>query len=343
MNNSRILFVFLLLLLISLQAAPAIAADSPGDTANQLIQLINQLRTDHELNALNPHPILMKIAQQQADYNAFIGASSHLDAQGLRPFQRALLAGYPVAGDLNLGGFYSENILNVPGFSARQVIDAWLGDELHANTMLSEYRTDIGVGVAVSGDTIYYVIDTALYSRWPVTPPAIQVNDPTAVAALLSPVVKQTPGPDGLIHHQVNTGETLWTISAAYGLTVEQLASQNQLDPQRYLQIGQALAIQPPATAQTADQPMTSNQEAAFSGASPSTPTPDQQAPRRPTVTPMPVSALLAQSASAVPTETASLKESVFSRPPSPKALLILAAALVLLAVILASGRSRNR
>ncbi len=27
-------------------------------------------------------------------------------------------------------------------------------------------------------------LDTALYSRWPVTPPAIQVNDPTAVAAL---------------------------------------------------------------------------------------------------------------------------------------------------------------
>ena len=40
-------------------------------------------------------------------------------------------------------------------------ISMWLGDDEHTDTMLSEYRSDIGVAVVVS-DQIYIVLETAL-------------------------------------------------------------------------------------------------------------------------------------------------------------------------------------
>jgi len=40
-------------------------------------------------------------------------------------------------------------------------ISRWLGDDEHTDTMLSEYRSDIGVAVAVS-DQIDIVLESAL-------------------------------------------------------------------------------------------------------------------------------------------------------------------------------------
>ena len=49
----------------------------------------------------------------------------------------------------------------------------------------------------------------------------------------------------GRLHHQVKSGDSLWTIAQRYGLGVEQLSQMNQLDPQGYLQPGQRLRITP--------------------------------------------------------------------------------------------------
>ena len=296
-------------------------AKSAGKLVQELILAVNQLRERNGLNALNAHPILMSIAQNQANYNATIENSTHLSADGLRPFQRALAAGYPIAGDLDQGGFYSENIIQGAGVSAQDVVNAWMGDELHMNTMLSEYRTDLGVGVAYNGDTAYFVLDTALYSRWPVTPPPVNSIENPPSAPRLAPVNASTPEKDGSIIHKVHSGETLWTIAAAYGLSVEDLIRINQRDPQRFIQPDELLTIR-------LAQPLSSTPDQATD--TPSERTPSLTRTLRPTQSPEP-------SPEVISTQQESQKES-----PSPLVWVVLLGTLITLGVVLILGFMRK-
>jgi len=47
---------------------------------------------------------------------------------------------------------------------AEDAISMWLSHDEHTNTMLSEYRSDIGVAVAFS-DQIYIVLETAFRTQ----------------------------------------------------------------------------------------------------------------------------------------------------------------------------------
>lgn len=228
---------------------------SSGDLANELMAAVNELRAAQGLNTLNAHPILVQLAQAQASYMASIGATTHLSADGRRPFQRALAAGYPVAGDLSQGGFYSENIQSGSGLTPQDVVNIWMGDEPHQNTMLSVNRSDMGAGVAVSDGFLYFVLDTALASSAPVENLLATIGGPTEIAAFLAPVVANTPGPDGAILHTVREGETLWTIAAAYGLTVEQLTRINLLNPGYFIFPGERLVIQAGVTPTPSPRP----------------------------------------------------------------------------------------
>ncbi len=52
--------------------------------------------------------------------------------------------------------------------------------------------------------------------------------------------------------HIVKTGDTAWGIALAYGLTLDQLVTFNNMDPNVLLQIGQELSIRPPTETPTA-------------------------------------------------------------------------------------------
>src|SRR5205823_1348766 len=99
--------------------------------------------------------------QTHAEYMAAIRTVTHYDAGGLRPYQRGLAAGYPLAGDLSLGGFYSENIMAGNNLSVQEAVTAWQGDTPHLLTMLAPGLQEIGAGVALVGGYVYYVIDCA--------------------------------------------------------------------------------------------------------------------------------------------------------------------------------------
>ena len=103
----------------------------------------------------------MSTAQAQADYMAAIGSVTHSGPGGIQLTQRLLNAGYPLAGDILLGGFRAENITG-GNIIAAQAVQGWTGDALHLNTMLSPDLTEIGAGVARAGDRYYMVIDCAL-------------------------------------------------------------------------------------------------------------------------------------------------------------------------------------
>src|SRR5258708_18682284 len=78
---------------------------------SQLIDAVNGLRLAYGLPALTVHPILMQTAQTQADYMAATGQVTHSRPGGITYTQQLLSLGFPLSGDLSLGGFRAENIM----------------------------------------------------------------------------------------------------------------------------------------------------------------------------------------------------------------------------------------
>ncbi len=236
----------MLALIFSTFSLPQIAragstAHAPSfSTAAELIAAVNALRATYGLAPYQTNSILMSIAQTQADYLLSAGVMSHADAAGRLPFQRALAAGYLVAGDLSLGGFFSENITGGIGQTAEEAVEAWMGDDPHKNTMLSGTLQDVGAGVGVSGNTYYYVLDCGLSTGGtPVvyTPPSAPSNRKTPT------MVPNTPNADGSIVHVVQSGDTTLAIAIAYGISWTELLKLNNLTEKSIIYPGDEIII----------------------------------------------------------------------------------------------------
>ena len=154
--------------------------------------------------------------------------------------QQMLSMGYPLWGDLSQDGYRSENWTMAE--TVEQVITSWLGDEEHTNTMLSPNRSDIGAAVVVSNQA-YVVLETALKtpsSQHQSTAYDILTGIPmtqTLCAGFSSgdisnysvPVVVSTARPDGDVIHEVQYGQTLWSIAVQYNTTIDELKRLNGL------------------------------------------------------------------------------------------------------------------
>lgn len=211
-----------------------------------LIAEVNALRAANGLPELIPDPILMSVSQAHADYMASTGSVTHYSADGSRPFQRSLAAGYPVAGDLNLGGFHSENIIAGTDMTPAQAVSWWTGDDPHLNTMLSPQYVDIGAGISIVGNKIYYVIDTARKSGSAVpayTPQVVNGTPGVNLNPLVSTIFPSTPASDGSVIHLVRPGETLWLIAITYGVKIDEILSLNNLPKDSLIYPKQELII----------------------------------------------------------------------------------------------------
>jgi len=186
----------------------------------------------------------MSIAQVQAEYNLSIGTITHTSSDGLRPFQRALQAGYAVAGDISLGGFFSENITAGVGMTADEAVQQWSEDDPHLNTMISTNLQDIGAGVAVSGNTYYFVIDCGLSTGGT---PAVFTPPPSYNPPQV-PVVPNTPNADGSITYTVKGGDTLLGIAITYNITLDNLLALNGLTTKSIIYTGQVIILRPAYT-----------------------------------------------------------------------------------------------
>ena len=223
-------------------STPMPSVPSPVD----IINAVNDLRTQRGLIPLIVNDVLMQVAASQANaLAASEGAIGHERPCGMTLGQELLVMGFPLWGDLSMDGYRSENWGTAR--TAEDAISMWLGDDLHANTMLSEYRSDIGAAVAVS-DQIYVVLETALS-----TPNRLHQNTaydiltsiPITQAACMGwttqsagyidlsqysiPVAMSTARPDGDVVHEVKYGQTLWSIAIEYGTTIEQIKRLNNL------------------------------------------------------------------------------------------------------------------
>jgi uncharacterized protein YkwD len=234
------LFIAFILVTITLPALPAdTLANSPSsressDHAFDLVNAVNVLRASNGLAAYGVNSILMYTAQNQAEFMATNGIVTHAGPGGVGLTDRLLAAGYPLAGDLSLGGFRAENITSgSEGMSAQSAVDHWSGDALHLDTMLSPNLTEIGAGVSIANGRVYYVIDAAL----PNTGQAPQgmtsvVSGGSSIPgneAPISVVVMSTPNQNGEVTHEVQPGQTLWRIAIEYDVKIDDIKKLNDL------------------------------------------------------------------------------------------------------------------
>jgi LysM repeat protein len=149
-----------------------------------------------------------------------------------------------------MGGFYSENITAGSNKSVQDAVKSWQGDAPHLNTMLSPDLTEIGVGVVLVGDYVYYVVDCArpTKSRQPqeLTPSvgSSPAGGPTvAVPIPIKTLVPSTPLADGKVIHIVKPGETLWLIAISYKVKIIDLRKWNNLSDTEDIYPGNKLFI----------------------------------------------------------------------------------------------------
>jgi LysM repeat protein len=225
-------------------------------TSYDLVGAVNALRASNGLAPYNVNSILMKIAQDQANYLASTGgAYGHIGLGGTLPYQRALNAGYAVAGALP-PGLFSENW--VQASSVQTVIKFWQGDAAHRIALYSTDLYDIGGGVASGGGMTYYVIDTGASTGSKPLSASNSTGGATTVVVNGTPVSQEqmipmaivsTPNQAGEVYHIVQQGQTLWQIAIAYKVKINDIKQLNpSVGPDNVIQAGQKLLIMHAAT-----------------------------------------------------------------------------------------------
>lgn len=230
-----IFVIFSLFLGVSTTHAEESSQRRFAGTPYDLINAVNALRASYGLAPYSISPILMAIAQSHADYMAATATVSHTGLGGSSVTERLLAAGYPLAGDLSLGGFRSENITSgTESKSAQDAVNGWTGDAPHLTTMISSALTEIGAGVSINAGRVYYVIDCALPTTNGLPQPAAATavsGLPTAApgGGVIIPVVLSTPNVDGDVIHEVKAGQSLWQIAISYETKIEGIKQLNNL------------------------------------------------------------------------------------------------------------------
>jgi LysM repeat protein len=285
MRKFALPFLVLALLLLSIIFPLAAQAKLGGRTqapaeATDLIDAVIALRAANGLFALQSNPVLMQLAQDQADYELSIHSQTATNADGLKPFERALIAGYLISGDLGQGGDFSELRHAGVNILPADAVKYWSSDNTYLDPLLSSVYSEVGAGVATSGNTTYFVLDIAHPTggtpvAW--TPPAYY-HTPTPT------IEPSTPNPNGSITHIVRAGDTLGSISLAYNISIADLLRLNNMKIGETIYVGEKIVIK---------------------GADPATPTEPTGTPTtRPTITPWPTATVTQTNTPLPPTAT---------------------------------------
>ena len=251
----------LMVVLASLLTLPADVSAQPqpqqGITSpSQLIDAVNNLRLSYGLPALAVHPVLMQSSQSQADYMAATGQVTHTRPGGISFTQQLLSLGFPLAGDLSLGGFRAENIISSGDPLVWDGIPPGWRDEQHMNTMLSQNFTHIGAGISQGANRYYYALDCAAVTSSGQMQDSVssiltsvpERSNQTGVSQYMVPVSMSTARPDGDVFHKVQYGQSLWSIAITYGTTIKNIQALNNLGEYLIVYQGQELLVQKAAT-----------------------------------------------------------------------------------------------
>ena len=241
----------ILLCLIALLSAVNDCRAQTSITAYDLINLVNGQRSSNGLSALTVDANIMACAQATAETMAashmtwHIGnASGRISAYGYNNYNTC---------------FATENFMMGNSETTISQIAATWSDSTHQIASTGSSYCAIGAGVASTSDGyVYFVIQAAYpagskgcsYSSGTgsaassasstSTGAAVEVS---SVSQIVMSVVTSTPDESGYLYHEVQEGQTLWTISEAYGVTIQELQAWNNLNNSTALSLGEKLLI----------------------------------------------------------------------------------------------------
>jgi LysM repeat protein len=211
-------------------------------SAYDLIIAMNTLRVSYGLPALIEDPIVDAVAQATAATMAANNMSWHIgDVRG-----RLAAAGYGNGGTV----WATENFaVSSNSMGIDEVMAVW-ADPDHMRPAVNPAYCHVGAGRAQSSDgRIYYILQAAYVAGQECgisssggQPGAIP-NGVPPVSQLIIPVKIATPDAEGKIFHEVQAGQSFWSIAIAYQITIHDLEVWNNLSRTTPLRAGQRLFI----------------------------------------------------------------------------------------------------
>ena len=213
-------------------------------SAYELILAMNTLRVSYGLPALIEDPIVNAVAQNTAAIMAANNMSWHIgDVRG-----RIAAAGYGGGGTV----WATENFaVSSGGMGIDEIMAAW-ADPDHMRPAVNPAYCHVGAGAAESPDgRIYYILQAAYVGGQECgsvssSPPSGGVPQPGAVpgvSQLIIPVKIATPDAEGKVFHDVQAGQSFWSIAISYQITIRDLEVWNNLSRDVPLKPGQRLFI----------------------------------------------------------------------------------------------------
>jgi uncharacterized protein YkwD len=257
-------------LFASLAAAPAPAV-AQADRVSEVFNLVNGVRAENGLPPYTQNAALMVAAQRHSEWGASVGYFDHTGADGSRPTDRAVAAGYGEYGTVRV----SENIYWGSSATPQSAVTWWRNSAIHFAGMTSSTYQELGVGVAYGDSGGYFTLVFGV--KIADLPPPVaggsggqgsQSGGGQAAELPIEPeipqIATQPARPDGSIVHIVEEGQAIWNIAAAYKIDVLSIQSLNSLNDDSIIHIGNEILVRPA-----------------------STPTPPPPTPRPPTLTPI--------------------------------------------------------
>lgn len=238
-------FLLLIPFLMGNTLRQPVSAPSTSVTADDLLQLVNGLRTGNGLPALTVNSILMSTAQSTAETMAAGNLSWHIGSTS----DRIKAAGY--GGGVTV--WATENFATGTAEMTIEEIQAVWADEWHMIPMKNPIYCDVGAGVATSAEgNTYYVVHAAYTDKrycgqyigpFGITIPTIQAQTQEAggevsenvvptdeyISQWMAPVVTVTPNANGELEHTVLYGHTLWSIAITYGTKMDLIKKLNNM------------------------------------------------------------------------------------------------------------------
>jgi hypothetical protein len=215
-------------------------AQAQTDPASQLIELVNQLRISYGQVPYQVDPILMSVAQAQANYSAANCFNGHTGPDGSGPDERARAAGYGAG----YNSFATENAASgtLEIHTPELVVHYWQMDYGHLTAMISPKYEHIGVGYAEGFGMSWYIMMVGwIDDGSPASVSPVEATPPSA--APNSDFIISTPDESGAIYHEVQPGQAAWTIAVYYDIDLAELLALNNLTEDSIIHPGDILLI----------------------------------------------------------------------------------------------------
>lgn len=243
-RSRQLLFCLFLCLLFACDRAVVSAQEDP---ASEVIRLVNELRASYGVPLYQVDGVLMSVAQAQASWSAANNHIGHDGPGGSMPNDRAQAAGY----GNGARSYATENAahgtasLNTPEL----VVRMWQSDWGHLNAMISAEYEHIGVGYAEANGYSWYVMMVGwVAGDSPPSDTGMPETAPDTITIPYVPFVLSEPDETGAIYHEVQPGQTVWTIAAYYGVGVAELLALNGLTDDSVLHPGDILLVRAPVS-----------------------------------------------------------------------------------------------